>query len=141
MNSSYCTFRVGTAWLGIEVERVQEVLRGQAMARIPGSSSSIKGLMNLRGQIVTALDLQDRLSVAECEEGPTRMNVVVRTSEGPVSLLVHEIGDVLVVDEDTYEPPPETLHGVHKDLIKGTFKLPNGLLLVLDTDAALEVAA
>lgn len=141
MSSSYCTFRVGSAWLGIQVERVQEVLRGQSMARVPGSSPTVKGLMNLRGQIVTALDLQERLSVADPENGPAQMNVVVITPEGPVSLLVHEIGDVLVVDEATYEPPPETLHGVHRDLIMGTYKLPHGLLLVLDTDAALKVAA
>lgn len=141
MNSSYCTFRVGSTWLGIEVERVQEVLRQQTMARVPGAASSVKGLMNLRGQIVTALDLQDRLSVHGLDQEPPKMNVVVRTPDGPVSILVHEIGDVLVVDEESWEAPPETLQGVHRDLIKGAFKLDTGLLLVMDADAALEVAA
>lgn len=126
--------------LGVEVQLVQEVIRQQAMTRVPGANGVVRGLMNLRGQIVTALDLQKRLGLNETHDTPM-MNVVIRTSGSPVSLLVHEIGDVLVVDGERFEPPPETLQGVHRDLIRGAYKLDDGLLLVLDTDAALHVAA
>ena len=138
--SSFCTFRVGSMKLGVEVHRVQEVIREQVMTRIPGADSVVRGLMNLRGQIVTALDLQKRLQIKDMQGEPT-MNVVVRTSDAPVSLLVHEIGDVLVVDVDAFEPLPETLQGVSRELIRGAYKLDGELLLLLDTDSVLDFAA
>lgn len=137
---SFCTFRVGALKLGVEVQRVQEVIREQVMTRIPAGHEVVRGLMNLRGQIVTAIDLQQRLGITEPEE-QGRMNVVIRTSDGPISLLVHEIGDVLVVNQDAFEPPPETLQGVSRNLLRGTYKLEDDLLLVLDTDAVLKFAA
>lgn len=137
---SFCTFRVGNMKLGVEVQLVQEVIRQQTMTRIPGANEVVRGLMNLRGQIVTAVDLQRRLGLAKDDCTEPTMNVVIRTSETPVSLLVHEIGDVLVVDGECFEPPPETLQGAHRDLIRGAYKLDDGLLLVLDTEAALDLA-
>ena len=97
--------------------------------------------MNLRGQIVTALDLRRRLNLQDSDNTDRLMNVVVRTADGPVSLLVNEIGDVLVVDKDQFEPPPETLQGVTRELISGSYKLENRLLLVLNLDSALKLAA
>ena len=138
---SYCTFRVGSLSLGVEVHRVQEVIRAQKMTRIPGASPVVRGLMNLRGQIVTALDLRRRLNLQDSDNTDRLMNVVVRTADGPVSLLVNEIGDVLVVDKDQFEPPPETLQGVTRELISGSYKLENRLLLVLNLDSALKLAA
>ncbi len=139
--SSYCTFRVGPLYLGVEVHRVQEVIRAQRMTRIPGASDVVRGLMNLRGQIVTALDLRRRLNLATQESTDKLMNVVIRTSDGPVSLLVNEIGDVLVVDNDQFEPPPETLQGIPRELICGSFKLDGRLLLVLNLDSAMKLAS
>ena len=139
--TSFCTFRVGTMKLGVEVHRVQEVIREQAMTRVPGASEIVRGLMNLRGQIVTALDLQKRLRMDQSSHDDPTMNVVIRTADAPVSLLVHEIGDVMVVDSNNFEEPPETLQGVPRELILGAYKLDDELLLVLDTDAVLELAA
>ncbi len=141
IQNSFCTFRVGNLHLGVEVLRVQEVIRAQKMTRIPGSSEVVRGLMNLRGQIVTALDLRRRLDLPDTETADGQMNVVVRTADGPVSLLVNEIGDVLVVDRDQFEPPPETLLGSTRDLIVGSYKLDGRLLLVLNLDAVMKVAA
>ncbi|MFO0977339.1 MAG: chemotaxis protein CheW [Planctomycetaceae bacterium] len=139
--NSYCTFRVGSIYLGVEVHRVQEVIRAQKMTRIPGSQEVVRGLMNLRGQIVTALDMRRRLNLGSTEGSEPLMNVVVRTPDGPVSLLVNEIGDVLVVDGDQFEPPPETLQGIHRELISGSYKLDGRLLLVLNLDVAIRLAA
>jgi len=138
---SFCTFRVGNMKLGVEVHRVQEVIREQAMTRIPGANHVVRGLMNLRGQIVTAIDLQRRLGLEENLQNRPTMNVVVWTTDAPVSLLVHEIGDVLVVDGERFEPLPETLQGIPRELISGAYKLDNELLLVLDTEAILQIAA
>jgi purine-binding chemotaxis protein CheW len=140
-SNSYCTFRVGTMYLGVEVHRVQEVIRAQRMTRIPGAPEVVRGLMNLRGQIVTALDMRRRLGMAELESKEPQMNVVVRTPDGPVSLLVNEIGDVIVVDQEQFEAPPETLQGFHRELISGSYKLQGRLMLVLNLDAAVRLAA
>lgn len=139
--TTFCTFRVGTLRLGVEVHQVQEVIREQVMTRIPGASDIVRGLMNLRGQIVTALDLQRRLGLSEMDQPRPLMNVVIRAEDAPVSLLVHEIGDVLVVNEESFEPLPETLQGVPRELIRGAHKLERGLLLVLDTKAVMQFAA
>lgn len=140
-SNSFCTFRVGTMYLGVEVHRVQEVIRAQRMTRVPGAPTVVRGLMNLRGQIVTALDMRRRLGFEETETNEPQMNVVVRTSDGPVSLLVNEIGDVIVVDTDQFAAPPETLQGAHRELIAGSYKLQGRLLLVLNLDAAIRIAA
>jgi purine-binding chemotaxis protein CheW len=138
-NQHFCTFHLGSLFLGIEVLRVQEVIRAQEMTRVPLASRAVTGLINLRGQIVTAIDLRRRLGLADRPAGTDAMNVVVRTDDGAVSLLVDEIGDVLEVTAEAFEAPPETLPADARGLIRGVYKLPDGLLLVLDTRRALEL--
>lgn len=130
----FCTFTLGGQTLGIEVLRVQEVIRAQAMTRVPLAPLAVTGLINLRGQIVTAIDLRRRLGLADRPVGVEATNVVVRTDDGPVSLLVDEIGDVLEVSADAFEPPPETLDPAARGLIRGVYKLADRLLLVLETE-------
>lgn len=97
-------------------------------------------MINLRGQLVTAIDLRRRLELPPRPEGLEGMNVVVRTGEGAVSLLVDEIGDVVEVDETTYEPPPETLRSSVRGTILGVHKLKDRLMHVLDTEEACQMA-
>lgn len=138
---SYCTFCVDDLLFGVEVQEVQEVIRPQRTTRVPLAPTMIHGLMNLRGQIVSALDLRQRLGLAQDRDLNQAMNVVIRSTEGPVSLLVDEIGDVVEVDRDRFEPPPETLQGDQRELIRGAFKLDERLLLILDTERVLQIAA
>jgi purine-binding chemotaxis protein CheW len=138
----FCTFFLEGLFFGIEVEKVQEVIRYQEMTRVPLAPSVVGGLINLRGQIVTAVDMRRRLGLSERPEDQLPMNVVVRTEDGAVSLLVDEIGDVLETEEESFERPPETVQGVARELIRGVYKLKGQLLLILDTDKALnEVSA
>jgi purine-binding chemotaxis protein CheW len=122
------------------VQQVQEVIRYQEMTRVPLVPRVIRGLINLRGQIVVAIDLRRRLNAPERPEDQLPMNVVVHTADGALSLLVDEIGDVLEVQEETFERPPETLQGIARELVLGVHKLPVGLLLILDTEKAVNVA-
>lgn len=138
---SFCTFRVGDLHFGIEVKRVQEIIRHQKMTSVPLAPNIVRGLMNLRGQIVPAIDLRLRLNLPAREDETESINVVIRANDEPVSLLVDEIGDVVRVDFSDYELPPETLQGETRELIRGTFKLESGLLMILDTDRILAVAA
>jgi len=136
----YCTFLLDGLFFGVEVEKVQEVIRYQEMTRVPLASRVVSGLINLRGQIVTAIDLRRRLKLPDRPAEKLPMNVVVRTGEGAVSLLVDEIGDVRQVQEESFERSPETLQGEARTLIRGTYKLDDRLLLVLDTQQAVTVS-
>jgi purine-binding chemotaxis protein CheW len=129
-----CTFFVGDGYFGIPVEQVQEIVRPQPITPVPLAPRVVRGLINLRGQILTAIDLRRRLNVPERLGDQLPLNVVVRTADGALSLLVDEIGDVVEVLEETFERSPETLQGVSRELILGVHKLPQGLLLVLDTE-------
>ena len=135
----FCTFYLDNYFFGVEVENVQEVIRYQEMTQVPLAPKVVQGLINLRGQIITAIDMRRRLEMPDREEGVLPMNVVVRTEDGAVSLLVDEIKDVLEVPLDDFEPPPETIKGVTRDLVRGVYKLKDQLLLILDTHKAIGI--
>jgi purine-binding chemotaxis protein CheW len=137
----FCTFLLEDLSFGIPVEQVQEVIQYQEMTGVPLVPEVVRGLINLRGQIVMAVDLRRRLRIGERSAGMLPVNVVVRTQEGPVSLLVDSIGDVVEVDEKTFEDPPHTLAGNMRTLIVGVHKLDQGLMHVLHTERACESQA
>ncbi len=127
-----CTFKLANDFFGVDVAKVQEVIRHQDMTRIPLANQEIRGLINLRGQIVTAVDLRMLLEMGAFSSEDEPMNIIVRDEDGAVSLQVDEIGDVLEVNNAAFERPPETLKGVARKLIKGAYKLEGRLLLELD---------
>jgi purine-binding chemotaxis protein CheW len=131
-SQQFCTFVLKQELFGVPVQQVQEVIRYQEMTRVPLVSEVVSGLINLRGQIVTAIDLRRCLGIGERPEGQLPMNVVVRTGDGPVSLLVDDIGDVIEVEPDLFEAPPETLRGEQRAMVRGVYKLADKLLLELD---------
>jgi purine-binding chemotaxis protein CheW len=133
-SKQFCTFFLNGLFFGVEVLKVQEVIRYQEMTGVPLASRTIQGLINLRGQIVTAIDLRRRLELPPRTGDQLPMNVVVRTDDGAVSLLVDEIGDVVEIEHDIFERPPETLRGVARELVTGVYKLKERLLLILDTE-------
>jgi purine-binding chemotaxis protein CheW len=135
----YCTFYVDGHYFGIDVLNVQEIIRYQEMTRVPLAPPVVRGLINLRGQIVTAIDLRRRLELSDRPAEQLPINVVVHTDDGAVSLLVDEIGDVLEVPEKLFERPPETLKGTARELIRGAYKLADRLLLILDTERTVNV--
>jgi purine-binding chemotaxis protein CheW len=135
----YSTFFVADLFFGVDVLRVQEVLRFQHMTEVPLAPEVIEGLINLRGQIVTAIDMRRRLNLPARTGDQTPMNMVVRTDDGAVSLLVDEIGDVVDVDQATYEEPPDNLDASARKLIQGVYKLKDHLLLVLDAERTVDL--
>src|SRR5580698_11608894 len=137
--SQFCTFYLDKLLFGVELKGVQEVIRTLEMTRVPLAPDVVSGLINLRGQIVTAVDLRRRLELEPAPPGTHPMNVVVRSEDGSVSLLVDEIGDVVEVEEDTFEPPPETLRGSVRVMILGVHKLNDRLMHVLDIDKACQM--
>jgi purine-binding chemotaxis protein CheW len=130
----FATFLVDGLLFGVDVVNVQEVLRPQAMTRVPLAPEGIRGLINLRGQIVTGLDMRVRLRLARREPEAAPINVVVRADGEPVSLLVDEIGEVIQVPAAVFERRPSNLDPSIRDLIEGVYKLKDRLLLILDLE-------
>lgn len=137
----FSTFVVDGCLFGLEVENVQEVIRYQPMTRVPLAPPAIAGLINLRGQVIPAIDLRHRLALAPRAAADRPTNVVVRTADGPVSLLVDQIGVVVDARDDDFELPPETLVGPTRALIRGAYKLETELLLALDVDRVVDVSS
>lgn len=140
-SQQFCTFFLDGLFFGVEVENVQEVIRHQSTTRVPLAPALVAGLINLRGQIVTAIDLRKRLGLQDRPAGVLPMNVVVRGEDGAVSLLVDEIGDVVEVGEENREAPPDSLQGDARQLIRGVYKLKDRLLHALNLQAATCVLA
>jgi purine-binding chemotaxis protein CheW len=138
--SQFCTFYLDSLLFGVDLKGVQEVIRYLDMTKVPLAPAVVSGLINLRGQIVTAVDLRRRLELQPAPAGLLSMNVVVRSEDGAVSLLVDEIGDVVEVDDSSFEPPPETLSGSVRSMILGVHKLNERLMHVLDIEKACQMA-
>lgn len=128
---NYCTFYLDRYYFGIEVEQVQEIIRFQEITPVALAPEVVRGLINLRGQIVTAVDLRSLLELPERDPEEVPMNIVVRTSLGAFSLLADRIGDVLELSDDNFEAPPENLDGMARELIQRAYKLDGTLLLTM----------
>ncbi len=135
----FCTFYLDNLLFGVELRGVQEVIRNLDVTRVPLAPPVVTGLVNLRGQIITAVDLRRQLEFPPRPEDATPMNVVVRSDDGAVSLMVDNIGDVIEVEESTFEPPPETLKGKVRSMILGVHKLNDRLMHVLDIPKACQM--
>jgi purine-binding chemotaxis protein CheW len=134
----FATFEVADQLFGVEVDTVQEVLSYNEYTPVPLAPPAVGGLFNLRGQVIAAVDLRVQLGLArQAMQGPV-MNVILRGDGEPVSLLVDRIGEVVDLDDDTFEPPPDTLSGPTRELVTGTFKMDGRLMLALDVKQAVD---
>ena len=140
-SQQFTTFTVGEELFGIEVENVQEVVRHQPITPVPLSAPAVAGLINLRGQVIPAIDVRQRLAPWSRGGAERPLNVIVRTDAGPVSLLVDSIGAVVDARDDDFEPPPQTLVGPARALIRGAYKLDTALLLALDVPSVVTLPA
>jgi purine-binding chemotaxis protein CheW len=131
----FSTFFVDGSLFGIEVEKVHEVTSIAEITPVPLCPPMVRGLINLRGRIVTAVDLRRCLQRDERSNGTRPIHLIVYTDDGLASFLVDQVDDVMEVDDVTFESPPETLDECCRELIRGTYKLDGRLLLVLDVEA------
>lgn len=135
----FCTFFLDGLRFGVDVRKVQEVVPYQEMTRVPLAPVTVRGLLNLRGRIVTGIDLRRRLALPDRGGENLPVNIVLRGDDAPVSFLVDEIGEVIEVDVDSWEAPPQTLQVRVRELIQGVCPLDDELLLILDTAKTLEL--
>lgn len=136
--SQLCGFKIGNGYYAISVLEVQEVIKPHALTRVPSAPEYVRGLINLRGQIVTAISLRSLFGLKD-EYGDDYMNIIVRFGESLYSLMVDEILDVIDVEEETFEKTPDTLDQKLRRFINGVYKLNNKLLILLDLEKILNV--
>jgi purine-binding chemotaxis protein CheW len=134
----YCSFRLNRLLFGIDVQLVQEVLMDFEVTRVPLAAAIVRGLINLRGQIITAIDLRVCLGFSG-DDSRRPVSMIVRTREGMMSFQVDAMEDVVEVDAERFEELPGTSKGVGTELIEGVYKTDGQLLHVLDCDRVLEV--
>ena len=134
-----CTFRVDDLLMGVPANHVQEVLVHQPTTKLPLADSIVRGLINLRGEIVTAICLRRRMGIAARGTDDLPMNLVIDINGELVSLLVDAIGDVIEVSDDSFELTPDHIAAEVRDVVVGVYKLDNDLLLALDTPRAVEL--
>lgn len=137
----FCTFHVGELLLGVEVELVQEVLGAEPMIRVPLADPWVSGLLNLRGQIVTAIDARRRLGLPPRIPGDRTANIVLRTADGSMSLVVDREGEVVDVADAEIEPLPENVSAAIRAVVTGTCKVEQSLLLMLDAQRTLTIGS
>ena len=126
---NFCTFRLDGHWYGIPVHYVREVLKHDETTPVPLARHEVRGLINLRGQIVTVIDLRRRLQLPDRDSST---HVIVEHRGEFVSFLVDSLGDVRELEGEQFELPPDTLRGPARELISGTYKTARELLTVLD---------
>ncbi len=129
-----CTFSLGGLLFGVPVRAIQEIIRHHEMTRVPTASPIVRGLINLRGQVVLAVDLRYRLGMPPRSIGADSINVIVIVDDRPMSLLVDEIGDILDLRDELMESAPETIREEIRGFLLGIYKLPGRNLLALDVD-------
>lgn len=132
------TFQLGRSTFGIEVTSVQEVMRSVEITPVPRASEEVQGLINLRGQIIPAINLARRLRLPHQEIGGSSMNVVVRHSDFAASLLVDDVGDALEIEETEIAETPKTLSSHLQSLVSRVVKRSNGVILLLSLEALLD---
>lgn len=136
-NREYVTFVIADQIFGIPVLAVQDVLNPRQITRIPLAPPEIAGSLNLRGRIVTAIDVRCRLNL-ESRSALKSMSVVVEHGGELYSLLVDSVGEVLALDKAAFEPNPPTLDPIFKEFSLGICSLADRLLVVLNVNKLLD---
>jgi purine-binding chemotaxis protein CheW len=134
MTHQFCTFHVADFLFGVPVLNVQEVIRHQRMTRVPLSHKTVRGLINLRGQIVTAIDFRQRIELPPLATGNDPVIIVIRTGDGAFCLLVDGVGDVIEVDDSTLEPAPGTISSLVREMVTGVYRLKEHILIALEVE-------
>jgi len=137
-DNQLCGFKIGKGFYAISVLDVQEVIKPQMFTSVPSAPEYIRGLINLRGQIVTAISIRSLFGLAD-DHREDYMNIIVRSGESLYSLIVDEILDVIDVEESTFEKTPETLEDKIRQFIAGVYKLDTHLLMLLDLNKTLMI--
>ncbi len=130
-------FKLKEDYYGVPVDQVESIERWESMTRVPNAPAFVKGVMNLRGEILPIIDLQARFEIGEAEKKEESRLVVVQNQELKVALIVDEANDVVDLDQERIDPAPETTQAGHSTYIYGVAKQSDHLLILLDLEKVL----
>ncbi len=134
----FSTFSLGEALFGINILDIQEINKHCDMTIVPQASNYIKGILNLRGRIVTIVDLGEKLGLAKVKNNKETRNIIVDSEGEHIGLLVDAIGDVVTAKKDKIEPAPSNIGGVRGKYLQGVLKTENQLIGILEIDEVLK---
>lgn len=134
----FSTFYVGGALCGINILRIQEINKHFEITRVPQAYDYIEGILNLRGRIVTIIDLGKKLGLAPVSKDKDNRNIIVNSEDEHIGLLVDSISDVVLARKDDIEPAPSNIGGVKGKYFRGVLKTENKLIGILDIDEVLK---
>jgi purine-binding chemotaxis protein CheW len=137
----FATFHVGDLLLGIDIHLVREINRNLSLTRVPHSAPAVQGVINLRGEVVTIIDLRTVLGLPPAPPSNERRNVIVQAEGEQIGLIVDRVADVVTTSADQIDPKPENLRSVDVGFFRGVFKLDRGLLVILDVAETLAAVA
>lgn len=137
-DQEFVTVTICGQLFGLPVLMVRDILGPQRLTRVPLARRDVAGALNLRGRIVTAIDVRQRLSLPLRGEGQTLMNVVVDHKNELYCLIVDQVGEVLRLSPNSYEPNPPTLNREWREVSDGVYRLDGNLLSVLNVERLLE---
>lgn len=133
------TFYVGRALCGMDILKVQEINKLMEMTKVPQAPDYMVGILNLRGQIVTIIDLGQKLGLGNIEVSNESRNIIVNTPGEHVGLLVSRISDVVMADPDKIEPAPANMNGIQGAFFTGVYKTENKLIGILNIKEVLRL--
>lgn len=133
------TFYVGNALCGMDILKVQEINKLMEMTKVPQAPEYMVGILNLRGQIVTIIDLGQKLGLGNVEISNESRNIIINAPGEHVGLLVTRISDVVMADPDKIEPAPANMSGVQGSFFTGVYKTENKLIGILDIKEVLRI--
>ncbi|MAZ02622.1 MAG: chemotaxis protein CheW [Sneathiella sp.] len=134
----YVTILIADQLFGIPVLEVHDVLRDLKLTKIPLAPAEVAGALNLRGRIVTAIDVRKRLGLSQLEQEDGGMSIVVEHQGEPYSLMIDSVGEVLTLDVNDLQPTPVTLNACWKEISGGVYRLEDKLLVVLQIERMLD---
>ncbi len=137
-NKEFITFYIGDALCGIDLLKVQEVIKHTDITQVPQAPEYVLGILNLRGRIITVIDIGKKLELSPIESDKNNRNVIVNSLDEHIGLLVDRISDVLQVKSDRIEPTPSNIGGIQKEFFKGVYKTAKNLIGILDIDEVLK---
>ena len=132
------TFKIGEEEFGVDILRVQEIIRIMEITRVPKAPHFVEGVINLRGRVIPIIDLRRRFGLTAREHDKDTRIIVIEINNMIVGFVVDAVHEVLRIPADTVEPPPPAvMGGVDSEYIKGVGKLDDRLLILLDLDRLL----
>lgn len=134
----FSTFYVGGALCGINILNIQEINKHFEITQVPQASDFIEGILNLRGRIVTIIDLGKKLGLAPVNHDKDNRNIIVNSDDEHIGLLIDSISDVVIAKEEDIEPAPSNIGGVKGKFFQGVLKTEKQLIGILDIDEVLK---